>query len=152
MGREPHSPRRTLRERKKNESGQAQAVTPQTVEALLAYAVGVMRMGFRDFCALTPGELTLAAAQFAEERTRAHQGEWERTRTLAAITVQPHVKGRVSARSLLPLPWDKEAANPNRPAAPTLSKEQSLERLKGLLARQGAESQRPTVEAAPVHG
>lgn len=100
-------------------------------------------MGFRDFCALTPGELTLAAAQFAEERTRAHQGEWERTRTLAAITVQPHVKGRVSARSLLPLPWDKEAANPNRPAAPTLSKEQSLERLKGLLARQGAESQRP---------
>ncbi len=98
-----------------------------------------MRMGFHDFCALTPGELTLAAAQFADERTRAHQGEWERTRTLAAITVQPHVKGRVSARSLLPLPWDKETAAP-RPAAPAMTKEQSLERLKGLLARQGAES------------
>lgn len=52
--------------------------------------------------------------------------------------MQPHVKGKVSARSLLPLPWDKETAKPNRPAAPTMTKEQSLERLKGLLARQGA--------------
>lgn len=33
--------------------------------------------------------------------------EWERMWLLATVTIQPHVKSRLKAEMLLPLPWDK---------------------------------------------
>lgn len=36
------------------------------------------------------------------------EDSWERMRTLATITVQPHVKKRLAPKDLLPLPWDKK--------------------------------------------
>ena len=53
------------------------------------------------------------------------QGSWERMRLLATITIQPHVKKRLTPGQLLPLPWDRK-----RPAAPPVSKEQDMERLR----------------------
>ncbi len=33
--------------------------------------------------------------------------EWERSRLMAAILVQPHVKKKITPKNLIPLPWDK---------------------------------------------
>lgn len=41
-----------------------------------------------------------------DERERIERGEWERMRMLAAIVVQPHCKRKITARQLLPFPWD----------------------------------------------
>lgn len=61
-----------------------------------------------------------------------YKDEWERVRVLAAISVQPHVRKRVTPAQLLPLPWDK----PEKPAgkAPA-GKEESLKRFERLAGR-----------------
>lgn len=60
------------------------------------------------------------------------QGSWERMRLLATITIQPHVKKRLTPGQLLPLPWDGK-----RPAAPPVSREQDMERLRKLMGKRG---------------
>lgn len=37
-----------------------------------------------------------------------NRDSWERTRTFAAICIQPHVRKKITPRQLLPLPWDKK--------------------------------------------
>jgi hypothetical protein len=41
--------------------------------------------------------------------------EWERMRLLAAITIQPHCKKKMTPERLLPLPWDRDAQKNNPP-------------------------------------
>lgn len=96
-----------------------------------------MHLPFADFCCLTPDELALCAGAFARERTDTQRAAWERTRTLAAIAVQPHVKGKVSPKRLLPLPWDNEHHThaANRPTEPQPTKEQALQRVRQLLGK-----------------
>ena len=43
---------------------------------------------------------------WADRRDVEARGEWERMRTLATITIQPHCKNRLTPEKLLPLPWD----------------------------------------------
>lgn len=71
-------------------------------------------MSPRDFWESTPAEFAAAmTAWHAAEETR-ERGAWERMRILAAITVQPHCKKRLSARRLVPLPWDGKNTPGNR--------------------------------------
>lgn len=56
-------------------------------------------------------------------------------RLLATITIQPHVKGKLTPQKLLPLPWDRQKAP--REDAPKLTKEQRHDRFRNLLHRLG---------------
>lgn len=74
--------------------------------------MAVIGIGYDDFCRMTMQE---TAAVFAAYRTK-HEADrrdaWERMRMQACITIQPHLKKKITPRRLLPLPWDKEERRP----------------------------------------
>ena len=72
-------------------------------------ALGCLGLSYDDFCALSPDEFQQVHRSWVDNETERLHGEWERTRVLATISVQPHLKKPVSMRKLLPLPWDKKA-------------------------------------------
>lgn len=70
-------------------------------------ATGAMGMSRDDFMRCTPDEFT-AIHKAWHERIEAESHErWELMRMHACITIQPHVKKRMSPRTLLPLPWEQ---------------------------------------------
>ena len=91
----------------------------------LSFALGCVGLSLPDFCALTPSEFRAVCDAWGRRNEGLEQGAWERMRLLATITIQPHVKKRLTPGQLLPLPWDRK-----RPAAPPVSKEQDMERLR----------------------
>ena len=93
-----------------------------------------MGMSRSDFCACTPAEFAAAVKSWRAAEESRRRAAWERLRLLALMTVQPHVKQRLSPSKLMPLPWDGEAkaAVPERGAAPCTA-EESRRRLAALL-------------------
>lgn len=74
---------------------------------MLGLALGRIGLSYNDFCGLSLeefGEVVKAYSEGQEDTTR---GDWERMRMLAAITIQPHTKTKITPKKLLPLPWDK---------------------------------------------
>lgn len=47
------------------------------------------------------------AEAWGRQREADGQDAWERMRLLATITIQPHVRKRLTPQQLLPLPWEK---------------------------------------------
>lgn len=52
-------------------------------------------------------------------------------RLLATMTIQPHVKSRLKADKLLPLPWD----GPKKPKAEPVSKEDAKRRFEEMVKK-----------------
>ena len=67
-----------------------------------------MGMRYSDFCRMSPVEFYEASKAFAEAREQESHERWEIMRTEASILIQPHVKGKITPKKLLPFPWDKE--------------------------------------------
>lgn len=65
--------------------------------------------------------------------------EWERTRILAAISIQPHTKKKITPKQLIPLPWDKKKHTADRSEAPKLTAEEQRQRFENLANRLGDE-------------
>lgn len=87
-----------------------------------------------DFCHLTPNEWQAVAHAHTTHDEQAMHDDWERMRLLATISIQPHVKNKVTPNRLLPLPWDSIAQQPNETApAPQLSKEEARARFVALV-------------------
>lgn len=112
-----------------------------------------MGMSRSDFCACTPAEFAAAVKSWREAEESRRRDAWERMRLLALMTVQPHVKQRLSPSKLMPLPWDGEAkaAVPERGAAPCTA-EESRSRLAALLEarrRQSSESPSSSLSSSP---
>lgn len=97
----------------------------------MGYALGCIRLTYDDFCRLLPEEFEEICKAYSAQSEAEDKGEWERMRLLAAITVQPHVKGKVNPQKLLPLPWEK-MQTPKREA---VSKEESKARFEALVKR-----------------
>ena len=99
----------------------------------MGFALGSVGMGLADFLALSPEEWREVCRCWHDSRDALLRSDWERTRWHAAATVQPHVRGRVSPRRLLPLPWD--------PAAPQdgarMGREERERRMAAALERMG---------------
>lgn len=74
----------------------------------MGFCVGVVGLPLADFEMLTLPECEAVCAAYNEAHDADRRDAWERMRLMAAISVQPHVKKRLSPGSLLPLPWDKE--------------------------------------------
>jgi len=75
------------------------------------------------------------------EETLLHD-QWERMRLLATITIQPHVKGKVTPERLLPFPWDSSGLGHGNNRAETkktsprpVSKEEDKKRFEALMKR-----------------
>lgn len=92
-------------------------------------------MGMRpdDFRHLTPAEFEAISSEFSADRQEQTRDRWERISLLASITIQPHVRRKLTPRQLLPLPWDKETDGMSRPDG--LTKEERLKRLSRRLGK-----------------
>lgn len=103
-----------------------------TIEELLGVGVGVLGMSLNDWEALSPEEFEACWHAHADEMERVERGEWERMRLLATIVVQPHCKSKLTARKLLPLPWDGHREPPAVKLSPE-ERHRRMERARGLL-------------------
>ncbi len=63
-------------------------------------------------------------------RDAEYKESWERTRMLATITIQPHVKQRLTAQKLLPFAWDKNT--PDMPKYKQMTAEQRHKRMEEI--------------------
>ena len=86
----------------------------------MAYAVGVVGMMLHEWMELSPDEWLSVAEAYNNQAEQTFRTEWERMRMLATISVQPHVKNRLTPSRLLP---------------PTLSKEEARKRFMHLIER-----------------
>lgn len=92
----------------------------------MGYALGVVGMRLADFCQLSPDEFSAVCGAFSSRQEARREEEWEMMRLHASISVQPHVTKRLTPQQLLPLPWDRRAAEV--PKAESLSYEERLRR------------------------
>lgn len=90
-------------------------------------------MSYSDFCLCYPDEFDAICKAWQDMRAATTQDEWERTRMLATITIQPHVRSKITAQRLLPLPWDKKKnTTPKEVDEPPMSKEERRERMERM--------------------
>lgn len=104
---------------------------------MLGIALGCIGLSYDDFCNLYQQEFAAVNKAWYQQQEALQQGEWERTRILAAISIQPHVKKKLTPEKLLPLPWDGKRRKAAKGDEPELTKEQKHERFKELLHRLG---------------
>lgn len=52
---------------------------------------------------------------------------------LATISIQPHVKRRITPKQLLPFPWDRKASEAKRSAEDKLTPKERLQRFEALV-------------------
>lgn len=104
----------------------------------MAWAIGVLHMPLAEWQTLTPDEWQAVCRTWADHAEALQHDKWERMRLLATISVQPHVKGRITPATLLPLPWDTKARGKNE-TAPALqpTKEEARARFAALVAGVG---------------
>lgn len=101
----------------------------------MGLALGRIGLARDDFAALLPEEFIAVCESWRAGQEDSTKGAWERMRLLATISIQPHVKSKLTPQKLLPLPWDNK--RPQRTDAPKLTKEQQHKRFKELLHRLG---------------
>lgn len=102
----------------------------------MAWAVGVLHMPLAEWQTLTPDEWQAVCRAWADHAEALQHDKWERMRLLATISVQPHVKGRITPATLLPLPWDGKARAQDKSEtapAPQPTKEEARARFAALV-------------------
>lgn len=108
---------------------------------MLGYALGCIRLSYDDFCRLTPDEFNAVCRAYGNQEQAQYKDNWERMRILAAVTIQPHVKSKLTPQKLLPLSWDKKLPR-TRQQAEEVKKEhitakEAKERKKKIIALLG---------------
>ena len=106
-----------------------------TVNDLLGIGMGVLGMSLDDWERLRPDEFEACWRAHADCEDEAERAAWERMRLLATIVVQPHCKSKLTAKKLLPLPWDNKTQVHNE--APKMSKEEHLARMETARRKMG---------------
>lgn len=104
----------------------------------MGLAVGCIGMSRDDFCACDFDEFAAICHAWHERGDALSRDSWERTRTLAAITIQPHVRKKLTPRQLLPLPWD--CKKQIRSDAPVRTAEEERKRFEEVVRRLGDET------------
>lgn len=108
---------------------------PITTDYIVGVAVGCIGLSMDDLRRLTISEFETVVKHWTNERQRQHREEWEGMRLLATIIIQPHVRRKIAAKKLLPLPWDK----PDRPKLEStiMDKAEQRHRFEKLVSRIG---------------
>ena len=112
------------------------------IRELLGIALGCMGMPLADFCQLTPDEFQSAYRAWADMKEQQERSAWERMQ--AAITIQPHVKGKITPQRLLPFPWETQPKKPRRKAT---TAEEDKKRFEKVLRKTGKGLKPPGEEA-----
>lgn len=104
---------------------------------LLGIALGTIGLRYDDFCRLDFDEFASVYEAYCTERDADMKNSWNQIRTLACITIQPHLaKGKkLSPEKLLPLPWDKKTTK--KRDEPELTIEQKRARMVELVNKLG---------------
>ncbi len=76
------------------------------IDGLLGIALGVVGLSFGDFCILTFDEFEAVMKAHKERQELREQGEWERMRLHAVMTMQPHCKKKLDPKKILPFDWE----------------------------------------------
>ncbi len=99
----------------------------------MGIALSCIHLSYDDFCRLTPTEFDHVYREFKNLQDAEYKDNWERMRLLATITIQPHLKKKVTAKKVLPLSWDK----PDKPdiKAPRLTAAESRKRFEAVLKK-----------------
>lgn len=92
-------------------------------------ALGRLGLSLSDWRVLTPEEFAEALEADAEKQ---HE-EWERTRMLATLMLQPYAKGRLNPESLLQFPWEKSNDTEAPLSSRAMTKEEHAARAAQLL-------------------
>lgn len=71
-------------------------------------ALANVRLSFDDFCRLTPDEFSAIHKEYLTAQEARYKDEWERMRLLATISIQPHVKNKLTPQKVLPFSWDDD--------------------------------------------
>lgn len=91
-------------------------------------------MSYDDFCRLTLEEFGECSKAWYQNESDKEQREWERMRTLAVMTMQPHCRKKLNALTLLPFPWDRRPQK-SRKKEPELTKEQRKARFERRMSQ-----------------
>lgn len=84
-------------------------------------------MSLSDFERCTPSEFSAVAERWKERREGDSRQEWERTRLLAAMVLQPYSKKPVRPSDVMRFPWDCGAKAGGAPQGPPSTKERMEE-------------------------
>jgi hypothetical protein len=89
--------------------------------------MGILRLSPSAFWSMTFGEISLALDANRESEEMRERMEWERTRWLGSMIMQPHLKkGRkLRPKDLMQFPWEKPKQN-----ALNLTHEELIARIK----------------------
>lgn len=98
--------------------------------------MGCMGMSHDDFCKCDFDEFESISKAWREKNEAENRDAWERTRILAAICIQPHVKNKVTPQRLMPMPWDKKKSI-SKPETPELTTEERRRRFEAVMQRLG---------------
>ena len=101
-----------------------------TITELLGFALGCVRLSLDDFERLTPEEFSSICKAYREQCESDYKDNWERMRMQAAITIQPHIKSKLTPQKLLPFPWEQR-----KKRQPKISQAEAEKRFEKLMAR-----------------
>lgn len=96
-------------------------------------ALGCIGMSRDDFDRCTPSEFYEAWNRWATLHRDGERSSWERARVLAMYIIQPYTKSKLTARDVLPFPWDDEGEK----QAVDISPEERKERFEAAKKRYG---------------
>ena len=93
-------------------------------------------MSLDEFCKYDFDEFEHICNAWSDMNDARSREEWERTRTLAAICIQPHMRQgkKITPRQLIPLPWDHISPN-SYDQAPKLSPREKQKRFEELAGK-----------------
>lgn len=100
-------------------------------------AVGCIGLTLDEFCKYDYDEFESICKAWQDMTDAQNRDAWERTRILAAISIQPHTKKKITPKQLIPLPWDKKKET--RSDEPQLTPEEKRKRFEELAHRLGDE-------------
>lgn len=84
------------------------SVGNQTKEVSVRIALGCIGISYDDFCKCTYEEFESICKAWHEMTEGQNRDAWERARIIATISIQPHIKKKLTPGQLMPLPWDKK--------------------------------------------
>lgn len=84
------------------------SVGNQTKEVSVRIALGCIGISYDDFCKCTYEEFESICKAWHEMTEGQSRDAWERARIIATISIQPHIKKKLTPGQLMPLPWDKK--------------------------------------------
>ncbi len=94
-------------------------------------------MSLSDFERCTPSEFSAVAGRWRDHQDGLARREWERTRFLAAVTLQPYSRKPVRPEDVARFPWDESnSAKGGTPQGPPSTRER-MEEIAARVRRAG---------------